>query len=128
MAQGMGINTGLTKIFGLAMANGLVALSGFLVVQLQGFADINMGIGIVILGLGAVMIGERIFFSLKGSGLLLRLSAAVAGSVVFRLILSLALSAGIDPVWLKLLTAVIVLLIVGVPGLMPTVRQRIKIE
>jgi len=124
MARSLGISADAYKTMGLAIANALVAVSGFLVVQLQGFADINMGIGIVILGLGAVMIGESISNLLKIRSMAGRLLGVLGGSVVFRLILSLALSMGIDPIWLKLLTAFIVVLIVGVPNLLPGVRNR----
>jgi len=125
MARSLGISSNWYKIMGLAIANSLVAVSGYLVVQLQGFADINMGIGVVILGLGAVMIGESISHLLNIKSLAGRLVGVIAGSIVFRLILSLALSMGIDPVWLKLLTASIVVLIVGLPNLLPGMKHRI---
>jgi putative ABC transport system permease protein len=117
MVRAAGINTRNMKIIGLAIANACTALSGYLVVQYQGFADINMGIGIVISGLGAVMIGESLL-KLNGSGKLLpQIILVITGSVLFRLILAIALSLGLNPNYLKLITALIVLLVVSVPAL-----------
>lgn len=128
MARGYGINADGLKVVGLAMANGLIAVSGFLVVQLQGFADINMGVGIVILGLGAVIIGESLMNILGVRSLWIRIAGVVLGSVIFRFIISMVLMFGVDPIWIKLLTALIVLLIVGLPGLIPSINKRIKLE
>jgi len=92
MVRSMGVNTNRIKIIGLALANGLTAISGYLLTQYQGFADINMGIGIVISGLGSVMIGEAIFKSVLQKGILFHIVAVIVGSVLFRLILALALT------------------------------------
>lgn len=116
MVQAQGINASRMKIIGLGISNSLVALSGFLVAQLQGFADINMGIGIVILGLGAVMIGETLLQLLGKKSILSSILAVVAGSIVFRLILAFTLSLGINPNLLKLITSLIVLLFVAAPS------------
>ncbi len=116
MVQAQGINASRMKIVGLGISNSLVALSGFLVAQLQGFADINMGIGIVILGLGAVMIGETLLQLLGKKSILSSILAVVAGSIVFRLILAFTLSLGINPNLLKLITSLIVLLFVAAPS------------
>lgn len=113
MVRAMGVNTNQMKIIGLALANGCTALSGFLLTQYQGFADINMGIGIVISGLGSVMVGETLFKPLLKKGIIYHLIAIVLGCLTFRLILALALSIGLDPNYLKLVTAIIVLLIVA---------------
>ncbi len=113
MAKSMGINTNRMKIIGLALANGFTALSGFLLTQYQGFADINMGIGIVISGLGSVMIGETLMRLLKNRTIFIQLLSVIAGCIVFRLILAFALSAGLDPNYLRLITAIIVLIIVA---------------
>jgi putative tryptophan/tyrosine transport system permease protein len=115
MIRALGVNTNRIKIYGLALANGLTALSGYLIVQLQGYADISMGIGIVILGLGAVMIGEIVLKPLKKSSVSLRLIAVVAGSIFFRLLLSVALDLGIDPLYLKLVVAILVFVVVAIP-------------
>jgi putative ABC transport system permease protein len=117
MIRALGVNTDRMKITGLALANGLVALSGFLITQIQGFADINMGIGIVILGLGSVMIGEIFLRLIRVNKIGWHLLGVIAGSIVFRLILAFALSIGIDALYLKLVVAVFVLIVVSIPNL-----------
>ncbi len=117
MIRAAGVNTDRMKITGLALANGLVALSGFLITQIQGFADINMGIGIVILGLGSVMIGEIFLKLIRVNKIGWHLLGVIAGSMVFRLILAFALSIGIDALYLKLVVAVFVLIVVSIPNL-----------
>ena len=114
MVRSMGVNTSHMKITGLAIANGLTALSGYLLTQYQGFADINMGIGIVVSGLGAVMIGEALLRKWLQKGIIYSVLAVVTGSVLFRLIIAAALSFGLNPNYLKLITALIVLIIVAV--------------
>jgi putative ABC transport system permease protein len=86
----------------------------YLLVQFQGYADINMGIGIVISGLGSVMIGDTILGFLKNKSILLQLLAVVAGCIIFRLIIAAVLAIGLDPNYLKLLTSIIVLLFVAI--------------
>ena len=117
MMEAMGVDTDKIKIIGLSISNGLTALSGCLVVQYQGFCDINMGIGIVILGLGSVMISESILKFFEINSLWWRLLGVIIGTIIFRFILAFALSIGLDPVYLKLITALMVLLVVGLPGL-----------
>lgn len=123
MVKAMGVNTDAMKITGLVIANSLAALSGSLITQYQGFADINMGIGIVISGLGAVMIGETLLKALKGNKILFQLFSVLVGCIVFRLILALALSAGIDPTLLKLITSLLVILIVGIGNIKSILKQ-----
>lgn len=117
MIRALGVNTDRMKIIGLALANGLTAISGFLIVQVQGFADINMGIGIVILGLGSVMIGEIFTKAFRIQNIFMQLLGVIAGSIIFRLILAFALSIGIDALYLKLVVAVFVLMVVSIPNL-----------
>jgi putative ABC transport system permease protein len=117
MIRSLGVNTDRMKITGLAISNSLTALSGYLIVQYQGFADINMGIGIVILGLGSVMIGE-IFVRNSVTNIFIRLAAIVVGSILFRLVLAGALASGVDAGYLKLVVALIVLAVVGIPNLL----------
>lgn len=109
MIRALGMNTDMMKVFGLALANALTALSGYLLVQYQGFADINMGIGIVISGLAAVMIGEALSRMFKTNKILIQILLVIAGSILFRLILAFTLSLGLNPNYLKLVTALIVL-------------------
>lgn len=117
MIRALGVNTDRMKIYGLGLANGLTAISGYLIVQVQGYADINMGIGIVILGLGSVMIGEIALRSFSTAGIFTHLIAVVAGSIIFRMILAFALAIGIDALYLKLVVAVFVLIVVSIPNL-----------
>lgn len=114
MVRALGVNTNAMKIMGLALANGLTAFSGYFITQYQGFADVNMGLGIVISGLGSVMIGETIFRKLLKKSIIYSLIAVIAGSILFRLIIAAALSSGLNPNYLRLVTAVIVLLIVAI--------------
>ena len=113
MVRANGVNTSAVKILGIAIANGLTAVSGFLMVQYQGFSDINMGIGIVISGLAAVILGESLIGFTGAGGIVAGIIAVILGSVAFRLILAAALAAGMDPNYLKLTTATIVLFILG---------------
>ncbi len=115
MIRANGVDTDWMKILGLGLSNAFVALSGMLIVQYQGFADINMGIGIVIIGLGSVMIGESLSTWLGLRKIQYRVLGVVLGTIAFRLILALTLAIGIDPSMLKLVTALLVLLVVAFP-------------
>ncbi len=117
MIRALGVNTNRMKITGLAIANGLTALSGYLITQFQSFADVNMGIGIVIVGLGSVIIGDTIINKLQLTSIGLSLLLVIGGAVVFQLVLAFTLSLGINANLLKLITAVFVLFIVGLPQL-----------
>ncbi len=115
MTKSLGINNDMIKIIGLAMANGLTALSGFLVAQYQGFADINMGIGIVITGLGSVLIADALRLWMNVTNIGAQILLVLAGSFLFQLVLAFTLAIGVDPNFLKLVTALFVLLIVALP-------------
>jgi len=117
MSASMGIPVQRMKVIGLAIANALTALSGSIVAQFQGFADINMGIGIVIFGLGAVMMGETIVSFFPEKSIALRLIAVILGCITFRTVIAFSLASGIDPNWLKAITAAFVLLFVAIPRL-----------
>jgi putative ABC transport system permease protein len=106
MAGANGINVNRMKIFGIALANGLVGISGGLVAQYQGFADIGMGIGTVVIGLASVIIGEAI---LRKRSIGIKILSVFVGSVLFRLMIAFALFIGMNPLDLKLLTAAFVL-------------------
>lgn len=123
MARAQGINTGGTKIVGLALSNGLVALCGSLIAQYQGFADISMGIGLIVAGLASVIVGQAIFGM---TAVWQAVLAAVLGSVIYRVIIQLALNADLNPNDMKLISAVIVVLALTVPKLSPlkTWRQQ----
>lgn len=123
MARAQGINTGGTKIVGLALSNGLVALCGSLIAQYQGFADISMGIGLIVAGLASVIVGQAIFGM---TAVWQAVLAAALGSVIYRGIIQLALNAGLNPNDMKLISAVLVVLALTVPKLSPlkTWRQQ----
>jgi putative tryptophan/tyrosine transport system permease protein len=108
MLGAQGVDVRQMKVLGLAISNGLVALSGALIVQQQGFADVNMGIGSLILGLAAVIVGESIMGHRRSMPLMV--GAVVLGSILFRLLIALALQMGLNPIDLKLATAVFLLL------------------
>ena len=120
MTKAMGVNNDRIKIIGLAMANGLTATSGFLVAQYQGFADINMGIGIVITGLGSVLIADaiRLWTGIRKIGRQIML--VLFGCMIFQAVLAFTLSVGVDPNLLKMVTALFVLTIVAIPKLSKT--------
>ena len=117
MTRALGINNDTIKMIGLAIANSLTALSGYLVAQYQNFTDINMGIGIVITGLGSVLIADALINWFGVRKILFQLILVVSGSIIFQLVLAFTLSIGIDPNLLKLITALFVLLIVSIPRL-----------
>jgi putative tryptophan/tyrosine transport system permease protein len=122
MVRAMGMNTNMLKVAGLALANALTAFSGFLMVQYQGFADINMGIGIVISGLAAVMIGEAIARMFRSNSIIVQVLLVIAGSILFRLILAFTLSLGLNPNYLKLITALIVLAVLAATNIKKSTR------
>jgi putative ABC transport system permease protein len=113
MVKSMGVNPERMKIIGLGISNSLTALSGSLMAQYQGFGDVNMGIGIVISGLGAVMIGDVLLRNATSRKIYLQLTAVVLGCILFRLILATALNVGVDPNYLKLITSLLVLSIIA---------------
>jgi putative ABC transport system permease protein len=117
MIRAMGVNTDRMKILGLALANALTALSGYLICQFQGFTDISMGIAIVIVGLGSVIIGEIFINWFNLTSIILSLTFVLAGAIIFQLVLAVTLDIGVDPNLLQLTTAVFVLLIVSLPRL-----------
>jgi putative tryptophan/tyrosine transport system permease protein len=112
MIRSFGVSTDGMKVLGLALSNGLVALCGALIAQYQGFADIGMGIGLILAGLASVIIGQAIF----GAGTIVIASLAVVlGSVLYRVVIQLALNAGLNPNDMKLISAVLVVLALVVP-------------
>ncbi len=120
MIQALGANVGTMIIMGLALANGLIALSGALLAQYQGFADVQMGIGMVVWGLASVIIGEALIGTQQ---LGLTITGAVMGSVLFRLLVAIALRAGLDPNDLKLITAVFVFAALILPNFLGSLKK-----
>jgi putative tryptophan/tyrosine transport system permease protein len=121
MIRALGVNDANMIIFGVALSNGFVALSGALLAQYQGFADVGMGIGMVVWGLASVIIGE----ALVGTNQLgLTIIGAVMGSVLFRLLVAVALRWGLSPNDLKLITAAFVFCALIVPQFLRNKRMR----
>ena len=112
MIRASGVNTNTTKVIGLLLGNGLVALSGALVGQYNGYADVGMGIGAIVIGLASVIIGE-VFFGRKH--LLLSLVGIVVGSIIYRLIVAIVLQAGLPANDMKLFTAILVAIALALP-------------
>jgi putative ABC transport system permease protein len=120
MAQAMAVRTDNLKILGLMLANGLVALSGALTAQLQGFADIGMGVGTLVVGFAAVIIAEAVF---GVNRMVWNLMAVLAGSFIYRFIVAIALLIGLPSTQLKLVAALLIVLTLGVS--VPKLRTRL---
>lgn len=120
MVRGLGGDTNLTIILGVSISNGLVALAGALIAQNQGFSDVGMGIGMIVLGLASVIIGEGIF---RPRGITTVLLAVVGGAFAYRLFIGIALRLGLPPTDLKLVTAVLVVVVLAIPFIRKKLRH-----
>lgn len=120
MVRGLGADTNITTILGVSISNGLVALSGALIAQNQGFSDVGMGIGMIVMGLASVIIGEGLF---RPRGITAVLLAVVGGTFAYRLFLSVALRLGLPPADLKLVTALLVIVALAIPFIRKKVRH-----
>lgn len=114
MSKANGINTNVNKVIALVLSNGIVALSGALLAQYQGFADINMGRGAIVIGLAAVIIGEVIFGKIF-KNFALRLLSAVIGGVIYYIVITFVIAAGLPANDLKLFSALVVAVFLGIP-------------
>lgn len=114
MSRAQGINTGAAKVLGLVISNGIVALSGGLLAQYSGASDINMGRGAIVVGLAAVIIGEALFSKLS-TGFIVRLLGVVLGGVIYYFVYQTVIFLGLDADLLKMLSALVVVLFLGVP-------------
>jgi putative ABC transport system permease protein len=121
MICALGVSVDAATIFGLAMSNGLISLCGALMAQYQGFADVQMGVGMVVLGIASVIIGEALVGT-QAVGLLI--TGTVMGSVLFRLLVAIALRWGLNPNDLKLITAVFVFAALVMPNFARRIRFR----
>ena len=121
MARAQGADTGRMTIIGLALANGLIAFCGALLAQYQGFSDVQMGFGMIVWGLASVIIGESL---VRTRALGVVITGAIMGSVLFRLLVALALRFGLNPNDLKLITAVFVFGALVLPSLLARARVR----
>ena len=122
MIRAQGVNTDSMIVLGLLLSNGFVAVSGALIAQSQGFADIGMGVGTIVIGLASVIIGEVLFTSSSivrklfgNSSFVLSLVAVVFGSIIYRMVIATVLYLGMPPNDLKLFTAILVALALSLP-------------
>ncbi len=127
MSRAQGINTDFTKVFGLALSNGVVALAGSLLAQQQGAADINMGRGAIVIGLAAVIVGEALFQK-KTTNFALRLFFVVCGAIIYWFVFQTVIFLGLPSELLKMLSAVVVALFLGVPYLKKRLTKKKKKE
>lgn len=124
MASAMGINTDNMKIMGLAIGNGLVAFSGALIAQSQGYSDMGMGQGSIVIGLASVIIGEVLYHR---TSILGKLTSVLVGAVSYRIIIALVIDMGMDPLDLKLFTAITVTLALSMPRIKNYIMGRINV-
>ena len=119
MIRAQGVDTDITIILGLLISNGMVAMAGALIGQSQGFADVGMGTGTIVIGLASVIIGEVLFGTRNFMNWLL---AVVGGSIVYRVVIAAVLKMGMNQNDMKLLTASIVVIALA----MPLIKEKIK--
>ena len=112
MIRANGVNTDVTIVLGLLLSNGLVAISGALVGQSNGFADVGMGVGTIVIGLASVIIGEVLFGTRSFKNCLI---SVILGSIVYRAVIAIVLQMGMPPNDLKLFTAILVALALSMP-------------
>lgn len=124
MSRAQGINVERNKVFALMIANGLVAFSGALLTQYQGFADVNMGRGAIVIGLAAVIIGEAVFGKIfRNFGL--RLLSVSLGAIIYYIVIQIVIQLGLDANLLRLLSAIIVAVFLAIPYWKRTYTPRI---
>ena len=126
MIRAQGVNTENMKLIGLALANGLTALSGALVAQSQGYADVGMGVGAIVIGLASIIIGDVIFG--HRIAFWYTLAGVVLGSVTYRIIIALVLQLGMKSTDLKLLTACLVALSLAIPVVKANYMQKKRLK
>lgn len=127
MSRAQGINTNITKLIGLALSNGIVAFSGALLCQYQGYADINMGKGAVVIGLAAVVIGEAVISKLPPN-FAIRLSGVIIGAVIYYIVYQIIIFIGLDTDLLKMFSAIVVAVFLGAPYVKKQITARRGIQ
>jgi putative tryptophan/tyrosine transport system permease protein len=123
MIRALGVNTKMLIIGGIALSNGFIALAGAMLAQFQGFADVQMGLGMMVWGLASVIIGEAI---INDNSIGFIITGAVVGSVLFRLLVAIALRWGLNPNDLKIITALFVFIALILPGLLKNKKLTFK--
>lgn len=119
MIRSLGVNTDFAKMFGLALSNALVALAGAEVAQFNNFADVNMGIGMIVIGLASVIIGEVLF---GRDGFPRVLIAVVLGSIVYRLVIGIVLTLGLPATDLRMMSSILVVIALASPKIKKTFK------
>jgi putative ABC transport system permease protein len=125
MARSIGIKTDNMKILGLALSNGVIALSGALIAQNDGYADVNKGIGVIVIGLASIIIGEVLFGELTFAE---RLVAIVVGSIIYQLLILAVIKLGFDTTYLKIFSAIILALCLMIPQLKKALKLHLLPE
>lgn len=127
MSRAQGVNTGLMKVIGLALSNAVVAMSGGLLCQYQGYTDVNMGRGAVVIGLAAVVIGQAVL-GRHGGHMAAQLGGVVLGAVIYSIVYQVIIFAGFDTDLLKMFSAVVVAVFLGVPHVRDQIRTNSRIK
>lgn len=127
MSRAQGVNTGLMKVIGLALSNAVVAMSGGLLCQYQGYTDVNMGRGAVVIGLAAVVIGQAVL-GRHGGHMAAQLGSVVLGAVIYYIVYQVIIFAGFDTDLLKMFSAVVVAVFLGVPHIRDQIRTNSRIK
>ena len=121
MARSLGIATDWMKTVGLVLSNGVIALSGALIAQSDGYADVNKGVGVIVIGLASIIIGEVLYGELT---FLERLIAIVVGSIIYQLLILFVIRLGFDTTYLKLFSAIILTICLLIPQIKTTLRLK----
>lgn len=127
MSRAQGVNTGLMKVIGLALSNAVVAMSGGLLCQYQGYTDVNMGRGAVVIGLAAVVIGQAVL-GRHGGHMAAQLGGVVLGAVIYYIVYQVIIFARFDTDLLKMFSAVVVAVFLGVPHVRDQIRTNSRIK
>ncbi len=127
MSRAQGINVNLNKVLGLAISNGIIALSGALLAQYQGFADINMGRGAIVIGLAAIIIGLSVSLKIKPN-FVVSLIGVVGGGIIYYLVYTFVIWLGLDTDLLKMLSALVVATFLALPYLKKTYFSKPKMN
>lgn len=127
MSRAQGVNTSLMKVIGLALSNAVVAMSGGLLCQYQGYTDVNMGRGAVVIGLAAVVIGQAVL-GRHGGHMAAQLGGVVLGAVIYYIVYQVIIFAGFDTDLLKMFSAVVVAVFLGVPHVRDQIRTNSRIK
>ncbi len=125
MSRAQGVNTSLNKVLGLAISNGIIAVSGALLAQYQGFADINMGRGAIVIGLASIIIGLSVSLRIKPN-FVVSLIGVVGGGIVYYLVYTFVIFLGLDTDLLKMLSAIVVAVFLALPYLKSKYFTKVK--